>query len=339
MLTIANVGVIAILEFFSPTIEAFFIWQASINLLFMIIMRAVAWLIIGNSRSHFFDINYFKRILKFSIGASVISLTGLLMTQLDKIILSKTLGLDNYGKYMLATTLASALFLIIMPLYNTIYPRFSSLIAEKKIDELLQLYRTASHFLATILFPLAMVITLFSELFIRFWTGNVGLSADVAPLLSILVIASALHGISFIPYTLMMAEGDTKSILKINIPLLLIMIPLITILSMRYGLIGGALSQLILFIFHVFLYARIQKKYFKGYAWQWLLKDVGVPLGFTILLGALAYFGLQTLKDDIYLKLFLGVVLWVFTVTLCILSSKLSRFNLICYLIRPSYKV
>lgn len=332
MVTIGSVGAIAVLAFVSPTIEAFFIWQACVGFAYAIAMRAAAWWIIGNSKANRFDADYIRRVLRFSLGVGAISFSGLVLTQLDKVILSKTVGLESFGKYMLATMVASSLYILIVPIFNTVYPRFSSLVAQQEMDQLLEQYRMASRLLATLLFPSAMVLVLLAQPLIHMWTGNEGLATDVAPLVSLLLVAYALHGVMHMPYALMLAQGETSSMFRIYIALIVVIVPLTAILSVLYGVIGGAWAQFMLFMFYLIVGTWItHKRYFKGYALEWLSKDVGVPLVISALVGLSGYAALPMLRDEVYVTLMAGVVLWVVATLLSIYSSRSSRSIFIGY--------
>jgi len=296
MVTIGSVGAIAVLAFASPTIEAFFIWQACVGIAYAITMRAAAWRIIDDSKANRFDAGDILRVLRFSLGVGAISFSGLILTQLDKVILSKTVGLEDFGKYMLATMVASSLYILIVPIFNTVYPRFSSLVAQRKMDELLEQYRVVSRLLACVLFPSAMILVLLAQPLIHLWTGNEGLAVDVAPLVSLLLIAYALHGVMHMPYALMLAQGETSSMFRIYIALIVVIVPLTTILSVLYGVVGGAWAQLLLFMFYLIVGTWVtHNRYFKGYARTWLSNDVGVPLGISVLVGVVGYAALPTL--------------------------------------------
>lgn len=332
MVPIGSVGAIVVLALVSPTIEAFFIWQACVGFVYAIVMRTAAWWIIGDSKANRFNVDNIRRVLRFSLGVGAISISGLVLTQLDKVILSKTVGLEYFGKYMLATMVASSLYILIVPIFNTAYPRFSSLVAQQKMDELLEQYRTASRLLATLLFPSAMVLVLLAQPLIRLWTGNEGLANDVAPLASLLLIAYALHGVMHMPYALMLAHGETSSMFKIYIALIVVIVPLTAILSVLYGVIGGAWAQLFLFMFYLIMGTWVtHKRHFKGYASKWLSNDVGVPLGISVLVGTSGYAALPMLKEEVYLTLLAGMVFWVVAVLLSIYSSQSSRSIFIGY--------
>lgn len=332
MVTIGSIGAIAVLAFVSPTIEAFFTWQVFVGLVYVLTMRAAAWRIVGSEKAGRFDGANIRRVLRFSLGVGAISFSGLVLTQLDKVILSKTLGLENFGKYMLATMVASSLYILIVPIFNTTYPRFSALVAQQRLEELLVQYRTASQLLATLLFPVAMVLILLAQPLIQLWTGNEGLAVDVAPLASLLLLAYALHGVMHMPYALMLAQGETKSMFAIYIALIVVIVPLTSILSVLYGAVGGAFAQLLLFMFYLFVGTWVtHRRYFKGHAAVWLSKDVGVPMGISALAGFAGYAVMPALQGSVLVAMMAGMLLWLAATVASIYASRSSRLIFIGY--------
>ena len=126
--TLAYGGAVAVLARVSPTIEAFFIWQAVVGLAHAFLMRRAAWRALGSNPSVRFALADLRRIWRFSAGMSGIALSALVFTQLDKVVLSKLLPLEEFGHYMLASSVAAALYILTTPLFNAVYPRFSALV-------------------------------------------------------------------------------------------------------------------------------------------------------------------------------------------------------------------
>jgi len=326
MITFGNLGAVAVLAFASPTIEAFFAWQASVGIVYTNVMRLVAWRVIGHKPANHFDVSDIKRILNFSFGVGAVSIAGLVLSQADKIILSKTIGLESFGRYMLATLVAGSLYFLIAPAFNIMYPRFSSLVAQSALDELLKQFSNFTHLLATMLFPTAMMMILLSQPLIQLWTGDIALATNVAPLASLILAGYALHGVMHAPYALMLAQGEIKSMYTIYVFLIFVSVPLTVILSLRYGAVGGAMSQLLLFIFYVLFGTWIaHKKIIKGYAQRWLFKDVGVPFGISIFIGAVGYRIVPMMGGVMYIKILSGFVLWGVATFLSVLSAQSSR--------------
>ncbi|MDP1620620.1 MAG: oligosaccharide flippase family protein, partial [bacterium] len=126
MATVGNLGAVAVLAFVSPTIEAFFIWQAGVGLVYAFIMREAAWWVIGRTKHIQFDISALKRIWRFSAGMSGVAVSGIILMQLDKVLLSRILSLEDFGRYALAGVVSSGLYVLLTPTFNVIYPRLSA---------------------------------------------------------------------------------------------------------------------------------------------------------------------------------------------------------------------
>ncbi|MBC7405102.1 MAG: oligosaccharide flippase family protein [Cytophaga sp.] len=321
MATIGSLGAVAVLAFISPTIEAFFIWQACMGFVYAITIRSSVWRIIGKQDHTKFDINKLKSVWRFTAGMSGIALSATIFTQLDKIILSKTLGLDEFGHYMLASIVAGSLYLLIMPFYQAISPRLTSLVIKGDKDELIYTYRFGTRMLATVLFPTAMVLAIFPMELVHLWTGNQTIALSVAPVISILVLGSALHGVMFFPYALQLAYGMTRLPLTINAILMVILIPVTFFLSLEYGAIGGAIAWLVLHILYVLFGTWLtHRQLLKGIGMMWFLNDVAVPLCLSMIVGLVGYYLIQDVGYSSSIKLMFGALMALVAVLLSLVS-------------------
>jgi O-antigen/teichoic acid export membrane protein len=320
MATVASVGAVAVLAFMSPTIGAFFMWQALAGLAHALLMKWWAWKVVGGGGAERFNLSELKAVWRFSAGMSGIALTAVIFTQLDKLILSKTLTLPEFGRYTLATVVAGALYVFIMPAYSALYPRFCTLVALGDSTHLLELYRGGTRALSSVLFPLAMVLFVASDSIVFLWTGNADIAAVVAPVIGILAVGTALHGVMFFPYALQIAHGNVRLPLTINITMMVVLVPLTVFLSLRYGAIGGALAWLALHALYVLLGTWLtHRQLLKGVGVRWLLQDVGVPLGISILAGALGLFASHSITGPALL-LASATVLAMFAFVACIFT-------------------
>jgi len=307
MVTIGSLGAVAVLAFVSPTIEAFFIWQACVGLVYAITIRWSAWRIIGKFNQIKFDVDKLKNVWRFTAGMSGIGLTALVFTQLDKVMLSKMLGLEEFGHYMLATVVVSGLYVLIAPVYNVVYPRFSALVATGDTEKLIDLYRLGTRMLATVIFPIAMVLAVFAEGLVLVWTGNPSIASRVAPVIALLAIGSALHGVMYFPYALQLAYGMTRLPLTINIILLILMIPMIIFLALTFGAVGGAIAWLVLHVLYVMLGTWMTHRHLlKGVGAKWLLQDVGIPLLLSIMVGLIGRYVVQHQENTAFVNLICG---------------------------------
>jgi O-antigen/teichoic acid export membrane protein len=310
MVTLGNFGAVGVLAFVSPTIEAFFIWQAGVGLVYAATIRWAAWRVVGRTAEIRFDGNQLKRVLRFSIGMSGIALSSLVFTQLDKVLLSKILGLEEFGRYMLATAVVSALYVIISPTFNIMYPRFSALVASGDTEKLAESYRLGTRLLATVLFPIAMTLAIFAEDLVRLWTGNPDLASSVAPVIGALAIGSSLNGVMNFPYALQLAHGKTRLPLSINATLIVVVVPLIVFLAASYGALGGAIAWLVLNIVYVMIGTPVTHRHLLiGLGRQWLFEDVGIPLGVSLCVGLVGTYAIHEAGYPAHLRLVCAAVL------------------------------
>jgi O-antigen/teichoic acid export membrane protein len=326
MVTIGSIGAITVLAFVSPTIEAFFIWQACVGLVYALTMRFAAWHIIGKAEKKSFEIEKLKRVWRFSAGMSGIGLTSLIFTQMDKVILSKMLSLGEFGNYMLATVVVSGLYVLITPVFNLVYPLFSALVATDDTAKLADLYRMGTRLLVSAIFPIAMVIVVFGYELVLVWTSNPAIASSVAPIIALLAIGSALHGAMYFPYALQLAYGMTRLPMTINIILMMAFLPLIIYFVLTYGALGSALAWLVLQVMYMLLGTWLtHRRLLKGAGVGWLMQDIGIPLMLTLLIGVMGYFAVHNNDYPVLLKLVCGSLLALIAMILSVATSKRLR--------------
>lgn len=323
MATLSNAGAVIILAYVSPTIQAFFIWQACVGIAYAAAMRAAAWHAIGRGGTLHFSKQALAGIWRFSAGISGIALSALLLTQIDKVILSRLLSLSEFGRYTLATLVVSGLYLFITPVFNVIYPRFSALHAQGKHSDLESLYRLGTRLFGTMLFPIAMVLAVFAEDLVRLWTGDAAIASSVAVVIPLLAIGSALHGVMYFPYALQLANGLTRLPLKINIILVIVAIPLMTMLAFRYGVVGGAAAWLLLHVLYLLLGTLLTHRLLlRNVGWHWLVKDVGMALGISVMLGVAGVWLMHHAVLSGVQRVCLGIAMYVAALALSLLASR-----------------
>lgn len=286
MTTITSVGAVALLSWGPPKIELFFIWQAFAGILNALAMRAAAWHVIGRSPGLSFSTVSLRRIWRFSAGLSGIAVSALLLTQVDKIVLSRSLTLAAFGEYSLATLVVASLYLLISPTFNVAYPRFTTLVATGSVQRLGEDFRWGTRVFATALSALSMLLAVFAKDLVGVWTGNSVLAINVAPVIGFLAVSVALHGVMFLLYALQLAHGMTRLPLTINLVLVAIAVPLMALLAWRYGSIGGALAWLLLYSLYVCLGTWLTHRKLPGLVTAaWLVRDVCAPLAIASVTG------------------------------------------------------
>lgn len=330
MTTLGSFGGVCILAFVSPTVEALFLWQAGVGLLYAGILRWYAWQRVGGSRGAKCELAALRSIWRFSATMMALTFSGLVFSQMDKVILSKLLTLTGFAHYMLAGVVASALNILITPFYNAIYPRFCGYVEVDTPAPLLDLFRISSRLLATVLFSTAMIIVIAGEDLISLWTGNAALAREVGPLAALIAAGTAIHGTMYIPHALQLAKGMTFIPLTINIILLVIMVPVTTSLAFRYGALGGAAAWLLLHVLYVILATGLMQKFVgNSTGVGWLFREVGIPLVVCCLVGALTKYFLDSMDSNSLVKLLVTGGSAASAVAIIFLVSPYMRLSLV----------
>jgi len=278
--TLKGLGAVLVLWLISPTIQAFFLWQLLISMTYTIVTAVFLWRELPqyNQRSHFRK-DLLRSIWRFAAGMTGISITTIVLTQTDKIILSKMLPLGSFGYYTLATVVASTLYYFIGPVYSALFPRFSQLASYQDQSSLTDLYHRGCQFMSVMILPAAIVVSLFSREILLLWTGNPVTTENTHTIVSILIIGTALNGIMHLPYGLQLAYGWIKLPLNANLVASSIIVPLIYFLAREYGAVGAASAWVLLNTGYVLISIQIMhSRLLKGEQWRWYFNDTARPL-------------------------------------------------------------
>jgi O-antigen/teichoic acid export membrane protein len=319
--TFSSIGGVLVLTLVSPTLPALFAWQASAALLGTLVMQQAAWHVIGRAPGLRLrpDLDVLRRIWRFSMGIGAIGLMGLIFMQMDKVLLSRLLPLEEFGQYMLAATVAGALYVLAMPFFNAVYPRFSTLIAQGASTELVSRYRRSTQLLTMTLFPITGFLVFFSVDLVTYWTGNSNLAYKTGPVVSLLAAGSAIHGVMHIPHALQLAAGRTDLPLKINGTLLLAFVPLTIYLASSYGAIGGGIAWLALHILYILLGTLLTHRHLlRELRWTWIVRDVIVPAILSLTVLAIARGITDTENIGLPWSLCVGAVAIVLATAACV---------------------
>jgi len=215
-----------------------------------------------------------KSVLGFALTIAFTSSVWVLLTQLDKFILSGVLTLSDYGYFSLAVLVAGGVLQVSTPVSSVIMPRLAYLHGEQKITEMREVYLNATQFIAVIAVSAGIVLAALAKPILYVWTGDVILAEKTAPILTLYALGNALLALGAFPYYLQYAYGNLKYHFLGNILSVILLIPAIIWAARNYGAIGAGW---IWFIFQVvylfgwvsFVHMKIQHginiKWFKSF--------------------------------------------------------------------------
>lgn len=278
--TLANGGAVLILWLVSPTIRAFFLWQAGVSAAQAFLLTIFLWKSLPPAdRTPRFDLGLVRNIWRFAAGMTGITAFALILTQADKIVVSKLFSLRVFGYYTVAGMLGAGLSLIVAAVFNTIYPRFSSLVVADDEKGLRNLYHRSTQLMAVIILPLAAVLALFSVDIIQLWTRNPDVARNAGPVATVLVVGTALNGLMYLPYALQLANGWTSLNLWISTFSTLALVPTIWYTASHYGALGAASVWVALNCISMAVGVPLMhRRLLKGEMLKWFIEDIGPTL-------------------------------------------------------------
>jgi len=276
--TVRFAGVLPILIFIDATPKTFFAYQAGVALLELagLYLRAhrllpklqkgtippLAWAPL-------------KKVLRFSLTIAFASSVWVLVTQTDKLVLSKILPLAEYGYFSLAVLVAGGVTAASIPISTAILPRMATLAAEGDHTGLIHVYRQTTQLIAVLAGAVAIGIAFCAEPLLWAWTGDKILALHTAPILILYALGNGILAVAAFPYYLQYAKGDLRLHLIGNAAFVVILVPAIIEAASLYGAMGAGFVWLGLnLITFIFWLPFIHQKFEPGLNLKWYFQDI-----------------------------------------------------------------
>jgi O-antigen/teichoic acid export membrane protein len=336
--TLRYIGVLGVLMYVGVTPVIFYTYQLAIALLELLVFsnkvfKGIPILPSKESPADLFPslVSSVRSIAPFAVTIAFTTPLWILITQTDKLILSKSLSLTEYGYFCLAVIAASSVGFITSPISLTLIPRMVRLKAEGDEKGMLSIYRQATKRVALIVMPVTVVFSLYPEKILWIWTNNLQASQAAAPALRLYALGNALLTFAGFAYYLQYAYGKLKLHLLGSIIFVCALIPEMVWAAPRYGMLGAGWiwflnTGLWLLLWVPFIHSRFAK----GLHWKWLFEDIGSIICSSCLAGSLIYFTLPISTNRTFMFLEI-TLLAVFISITSLLTSYQKRYRFRIY--------
>lgn len=241
-LLLRHVGGVSLLTVW-PQLSTYLIWQAGISVLETAVRHYFAWKTLDIRRA---DVTWNSAALS-SIWPAVAKMSGAvilgaLTVQMDKIILSRMLPIEQFGYYVIASTISQGVLNLVYPLVQAISPRMMQLSLEPIALRALNIKLARSIAIMVIAGAAGFIVA--GEWVLGFWLRDPNAVAIVHPLLSILLIGSALNAFYHVGYFNWLASGQVRRILLVNVVSLVVCLVITPPLVTWQGIIGATFGFL-----------------------------------------------------------------------------------------------
>ncbi len=186
----------------------------------------------ARSNAHWKDV---LRVAREGGGLTIAVIVGIAVSQLDKVVLSKTLTLADYGAYVIVANLGIAFMQLQYPLMRAFFP----IVARNEVEG----RTTGSGRLTAAVFALCIapcaVAAIFAHLGLRLWLHDERVAAIGTTPLRLILLAVCINALYNVIYQRMVAAGKSNVIVAANVGALCVSIVSWYVFGRKAGLIGG----------------------------------------------------------------------------------------------------
>ncbi len=293
IVTARFVGVVPVLLFVGPEPVNFFFYQAAVSAIELGVLMTCSYAAVPLPKTVFncWSWDPLRSVLKFSSTVAFTSAVWVLVTQTDKLLLSKFLPLQDYGFFTAAVLVASSITLVNGPITQALLPRITRLSQQGDDAAVVTLYRQATQGIAAIAGSVSLVMAVFSRQILWVWTGDMTFASGYAPILALYAVGNGFLALAAFPYYLQYAKGDLRLHLWGNVVFVLVLMPAIVLATSRFGAIGaGAVWVSTNLLFFLGWTPIVHRRFVPGLHGQWLAHDVARVLALPLFAAPLLWF-------------------------------------------------
>lgn len=275
--TLRFLGVILVLKFIGTTPTIFFSYQLGVAVLELTGLVLHAYRLLPQfSPGHRLTYSWksLKPVFKFSLTIAFPAAVWVVVTQIDKLVLSKILPLADYGYFTLAVLVASSVMMIGDPVGTALMPRMAKLEAEGDQSDLIRVYRQSTQLVALMAGAASITIAFCAESLLWVWTGDRMLAHQAAPILILYALGNGILAVSVFPFYLQYAKGNLRLHLIGNAVFVVLLIPAMIWAASQYGGIGAGYVWLVMNILCFIVWLPfVHHKFVPGLNLKWYGQD------------------------------------------------------------------
>jgi O-antigen/teichoic acid export membrane protein len=268
-----TLGAFVCLLIFGKTIYVFLLWLLGVNLLYTLTLwvhfrkllpRQDAPIVVGWQQ--------LSEIKKMTVGFSVLGVLVFVMTDVDKMIISKLLTLSQYGLYSFIFVIVTSYQLVSTTLKNAFFPDIAKDVLAHKPFSKFSRFNFYSKFFNFIFLPTSIFLFVFSKEILEVWSGDTSLSNVLYRPFQWLLLGSMFNGIMYTANNYLLAMERFSFLIKTYALTTLFFLPAVYFLSLNFHLEGACFSWFILnVVLFVVIMATLLIKYSNGWNRTWFL--------------------------------------------------------------------
>ena len=254
-------------------------------------------------KNQIFNSSIFKELINFGGWMTISNLIGPMILYIDRFLIGSIISVGAVSFYSASYEIVNRMMVIPGAVVGVLFPAIGVLIGNDK-DRAIEIFYQGMKYTLLIIFPIVLIIFIFSEEGLSLWLGD-EFASKGTNVLRILIVGSLIMSVSYFPFAVMHAAGKPKVIAIIHI----IEVPtyaIITVMLIRsYGIEGAAFAWLIrLVVDTVVLFYFAGKELNINYHFKRILLTAGLLL----LIFLISFF----ISNNFILKLSFGFTILAF---------------------------
>lgn len=230
-------GVIVV--FIWPTLLAYLLWHGSVAFLETTLRGRYAWRALDIKRNQVgWEFSEVRAVWKIVAGLSGAAWLGALTVQMDKIFLSRSSTIDQFGYYMIAATVATGILQLVYPLIQAVLPRAVKLRAQPAALRALSVKLACLISLIAAIGAVAFVSA--GKLMLNLWLRNSEAVQGIYQILAILLVGTSLNALYNVGYLNWLVYEKTHRVFQVNTLALVLSLAVIPPLVDLGGPVGAA---------------------------------------------------------------------------------------------------
>ena len=222
-----------------PSLTTYLMWHAGTALLETLVRAVLAWHTVEvRRRDSRWDGVQLRLVGRMVAGMSLASFLGALTVQIDRLIVSKLVPIEQFGYYTIAVAVSAGALQLIYPLVQAALPKAIAL-----KDQPEQLYRFSLKlviYIGAIVSAGALIFVALGHWLLTLWLKDLEVAQLIFSLLSFLLIGTALNAFYNVGYVHWLIHQRFGKILGVNLVSLVLSIFLIPPLVDAHGIVGAA---------------------------------------------------------------------------------------------------
>lgn len=284
MATVRYLGVLVVFAFVGVDPLSFFVFQLLVAVVeLMLLWWKAGKLLPGAWAWPSLKLEPLQEMWRFSGALAFCTIIWVFVIQTDKLVLSKTLNLTDYGYFTLAIMVANAVSVVSGPISAALLPRLTFLFSQSDREGFIALYRNATQWVSVVVWPVAGSIAFLAEPLLLVWTKDSFVAHKAAPVLFWYALGNACLGLGAFQFYMQYAHGKLRLHVIGNAVFISVLIPSVLWASVTYGAVGAARVWFAENLISLFVWTWIVHcRFSPGLYWKWLGRDV-LPIAATAL--------------------------------------------------------